>query len=248
MKSYTLEPIGFVHSPYKEKFGTPREPTLVPSAKGEIHLNPQVAPYDSLSDLLPESKIWVIFLFHEIPKQEKLNAKIRPPRLGGKSKISLYATRSPHRPNRLGLSLVHFHKLDMKNGKPVLHISGHDLIDQTPVFDVKPYLYEFEAHEAPAHYETDWKNDESHLHKKEVTFSELAKSQLKKREDLFQLISEYLSHDPRPAYHREKEDMERTYSNKLDDFDIKWKVEGEIISVLEATRIIKNRKPHKESV
>jgi len=222
--SYSMTPIGIVHSPYKEKFGTPREPGLVKSGQGTIELFPNLAPFASVNDLLPDSKLWVIFYFHDL-KELKLKAKIRPPRLGGSQRISLYATRAPHRINRLGLSLVHFHKTEVINGKPVLQISGHDLIDGTPVLDLKPYLYDYEAHPAPDHYNNDWKRNDSYLIIKEVRFSENADEILKSKPDLKEFIREYLAQDPRPAYHKGKNGLRGQYTNRIDNYDICWSIQ-----------------------
>ena len=136
-EQYSLKPIGIVHSCFKEKFAIPRQPALVPAAKGEIEL---FSPYDdpvALEGLEEVSHLWLSFIFHQaLPKENEVRLRVRPPRLGGNKKLGVFATRATHRPNPLGLSVV---KLDgIKNGR--LQISGIVLLDGTPIVDIKPYL------------------------------------------------------------------------------------------------------------
>ncbi|OYZ13431.1 MAG: tRNA (N6-threonylcarbamoyladenosine(37)-N6)-methyltransferase TrmO [Bdellovibrio sp. 28-41-41] len=130
----TIDPIGVLESCYLDKFGTPRQPGLVPTSFGRIRIFPEWQPADSLQGLEEFSHIWVLFHFHQ-NQVSSFKAKVHPPRMGGE-KIGVFATRSPHRPNPIGLSLV---KLDrIQDG--YIYISGIDIVDGTPVFDVKPYL------------------------------------------------------------------------------------------------------------
>lgn len=130
----TIEPIGILESCYLDKFGTPRQPGLVPTSFGRIRIFPEWQPADSLQGLSEFSHIWVLFHFHQ-NQVSSFKAKVHPPRMGGE-KIGVFATRSPHRPNPIGLSLV---KLDrIQDG--YIYISGIDIVDGTPVIDVKPYL------------------------------------------------------------------------------------------------------------
>lgn len=132
----SINAIGKIHSPYKEKFGVPRQSGLS-SAHSKIELYGSAAQIDRLRGLEEFSHLWVIFLFHLIDEQ-KANDQIlvRPPRLGGKEKMGIFATRSPHRPNRLGLSAVKIISID----KNFITIEGGDFVDQTPVIDIKPYV------------------------------------------------------------------------------------------------------------
>jgi tRNA (adenine37-N6)-methyltransferase len=134
-----LKIIGYVRSCFREKFGTPRQPGLVPESSGFIELVPQVQPQFSLQGLAGFSHLWVIFLFHK-NHQARFHAKIHPPRLEGES-IGVYATRSPHRPNELGLSLVKIESVTEKG----IYVSGLDIIEGTPVLDIKPYLPAIES-------------------------------------------------------------------------------------------------------
>lgn len=142
MQDHCIQPIGIVHSCFKEKFAIPRQPALAPAATGEIEL---FAPYNdpvALEGLEEVSHLWLSFIFHQTlaSAHSSINSKpqlrVRPPRLGGNKKVGVFATRSTHRPNALGLSVV---KLDgIRNNR--LQISGIDLLNGTPLVDIKPYL------------------------------------------------------------------------------------------------------------
>lgn len=135
----SIEPIGVVESCYLDKFGTPRQPGLVPSSFGRIRIFPEWQPADSLQGLQEFSHIWVLFHFHQ-NQVSSFKAKVHPPRMGG-DKIGVFATRSPHRPNPIGLSLVKLERIE----DGYVYISGIDIVDGTPVFDIKPYLSYVEA-------------------------------------------------------------------------------------------------------
>lgn len=140
---FSFRPIGRVESPYKEKFGTPRQPGLVQEARGTIVLRDDLNP-DAFEGLADFSHVWVIFVFHQnqsvLEGKPTVKTKVHPPRLEGKA-VGVFATRSPHRPNPIGLSLVRIEKIDGRR----LSIHGLDLIDGTPVLDLKPYLPSIEA-------------------------------------------------------------------------------------------------------
>ncbi len=141
--SFSFKPIGTVESPFKEKFGTPRQPGLVKESRGSILLRDDLNP-DALEGLAEYSHVWVVFVFHENQSvregRETVKTKVHPPRLEGKS-VGVFATRSPHRPNPIGLSLVQIEKIEGRR----IFISGLDLIDGTPVLDLKPYLPSVES-------------------------------------------------------------------------------------------------------
>lgn len=136
----TLKPIGTIQSCYKQKFGTPRQPGLAPEAYARVLLNSEIQPELSLKGLEQFSHIWLIWGFHQ-NSNLSFHAKVHPPRLNGGS-IGLFATRTPHRPNPLGLSLVALEKLEVPN---VIVIRGGDLVEGSPIYDIKPYLPEVEA-------------------------------------------------------------------------------------------------------
>lgn len=135
----SVQHIGVIESCYPDKFGTPRQPGLVPGALAKIKINREWQPEQALQGLEGFSHLWIIFHFHK-NSNTRYHAKVHPPRLGGDS-IGVFATRSPHRPNSIGLSVVKIEKIE----GDTLYISGIDLIDGTPVLDIKPYLAAVES-------------------------------------------------------------------------------------------------------
>ena len=133
-----MEPIGYIESCFKDKFGTPRQPGLVKKAWAKLKIRADLQPEESLQGLEGFSHVWLIWVFHQ-NKVSRYHAKVHPPRLGGKS-MGLFATRTPHRPNPIGLSLVEIVRVE-KDG---IVVSGADLVDGTPILDIKPYLQEVE--------------------------------------------------------------------------------------------------------
>ena len=135
---YSLDQVGVIHSCFKEKFATPRQPGLVTAALAQVELIEPFNQIDTVDGLEGFSHIWLSFIFHQTLGQG-WKPKVRPPRLGGNKKLGVFATRSTFRPNPLGLSLVKLESIDTSKGV-ILHVSGADLIDQTPIVDIKPYL------------------------------------------------------------------------------------------------------------
>lgn len=216
-ESFTLAPIGYVESDYPDKFGIPRQPGLAPAADARLILVPPYNDPLTVRGLDDFSHLWVTFIFHQSP--ERWTPLVRPPRLGGNRKVGVFASRSTHRPNRLGLSLVKLAGIDTRHGVQ-LRLEGCDLVSGTPIVDIKPYLPWAEAHpsaqagfapEAPVL-----------LH---VIFSQSALDVLTTRADsatLHALIEQVLSQDPRPAYKR-GEAPGRTYGVRLRDVDVKFR-------------------------
>jgi tRNA-Thr(GGU) m(6)t(6)A37 methyltransferase TsaA len=205
-----MKPIGVIHSPYKEKFSIPRQPLL---AQIEMELE-LFAPYnrkEALVGLEEFSHLWIQFLFHAINEDdEKLS--VRPPRLGGNQKQGVFATRSPYRPNRLGLSVVKLKAIEY--GKII--ILGGDFLDQTPILDIKPYLREIDSIVDAKSSWVDQKEDRL----LNVTFLKHVLLELKAHEE--KSIRAILSLDPRPRFH---DDQFKTYASKLFSYDLYWKVE-----------------------
>ncbi|MDA7888584.1 tRNA (N6-threonylcarbamoyladenosine(37)-N6)-methyltransferase TrmO [Akkermansiaceae bacterium] len=213
----SMTPIGVVESCFGGKFGTPRQSGIVSSARGRVVFSDEVDA-EACRGLEEFSHLWLLFLFDQVDEEET-RWLVRPPRLGGNEKKGVFATRSPFRPNRIGLSLVKFEAI----GDGFLEVSGLDLVDGTPILDVKPYLPFVEsvpdarggfAETAPARLEVDFKTDSP---------NEADRT----------LISEALSVDPRPAYH---DDPGRIYGCLLAGFEVKWRVAGGRIEVLSAER------------
>ncbi|PRY66810.1 tRNA-Thr(GGU) m(6)t(6)A37 methyltransferase TsaA [Vreelandella songnenensis] len=213
---FTLTPVGYVESDYPDKFGIPRQPGLAPAAEASLVL---VAPYNdplSVRGLDAFSHIWVSFIFHQSP--ERWTPLVRPPRLGGNQKVGVFASRSTHRPNRLGLSLVKLAGIDTRQGVR-LKLEGCDLVSGTPVVDIKPYLPWAEARpDASAGFAPEAPG------LLQVSFRQQALETLAARADsatLQALIIQVLGQDPRPAY-KQDDESERVYGVRLRDVDVKF--------------------------
>lgn len=226
--SFTFEPIGYIRSPFKQKFGIPRQSGLVSEIKASLELVPPYNNPDAVVELEGYSHIWLQFVFHQTMR-EQWQPRVRPPRLGGNRSVGVFASRAPYRPNPIGLSLVKLEQVITDGDGVVLELSGVDLVDGTPVLDIKPYIpYVESIPDAEAGFAPS--PPEAHL---AVRFSKQAESQLAAREDgaeLRQFITRVLELDPRPAY---AEEDGRIYGFLLYDFDLRWQMDGNEIVVIE---------------
>jgi tRNA-Thr(GGU) m(6)t(6)A37 methyltransferase TsaA len=214
--SFAVKPIGIIHSCFKEKFGIPRQPGLAPAAKAQIEL---LSPYnnpDAVAGLEQVSHIWLQFLFHQ-NRSDEWRPKVRPPRLGGNKQMGVFATRSPVRPNPIGLSVVKLESIELNKGV-VLNVSGIDLVDGTPILDIKPYVPYVDCVDEAENNFADAVPDLL-----PVCFSPevgVFCESYSKVDDLKLLLQQVLQQDPRPQY--QTPDPERRYAMKLLDFDIAW--------------------------
>lgn len=228
--SFSVSPIGFVHSCFKEKFAIPRQPQLAPAARGVLEL---VAPFDqahALQGLEHVSHVWLLFLFHQAMEAEP-RLRVRPPRLGGNRLVGVFATRATHRPNGIGQSVVKLERIEPGR----LYLSGIDLLDGTPVLDIKPYVPYADviqdarnglAEDAPGRISVCW--TETSLKQARDEASRLG-------EPLQALIEQCLSQDPRPAYQTPA--PERRYGTRLWDVEVRWHYpDPSTITVLEVAR------------
>lgn len=223
----TLKPIGLVRSPYTEKFGVPRQPNLVPLAKGEVHLIPPFNNLDCVRGLEQFSHLWLLFMFNHTSEQGWHNL-VRPPRLGGNEKIGVFASRSTFRPNPIGLSAVELHDIVNVQGQIILKLGSVDLVDQTPIIDIKPYIpYSDSYPDAKASYATD-----KPLPGLDVRFSEKANDQLKNMPELKQLITQVITQDPRPAY-KQKSTKSQEFGITLHRTNIRFRVESSVAIIIE---------------
>lgn len=237
MNSVTLPIVGHMCSPFREKFGIPRQPNLV-NIESYIEM---VEPYNDLlafEGIEQFSHLWLIWQFHDNKNQEtatKFRPQVRPPRLGGNEKIGVFATRSMYRPAPIGLSVVRLNKVE-KVGKSLrVYITGSDLLNGTPILDIKPYIHYSDAIvDAQSGYA------QAEPERKSVLWSENAlstqQSLFKNKEINAQYLDELeqvLSLDPRPAY---QEDPERVYKMKFSNFDIHFKVNGNVITVVDMVK------------
>ena len=218
-----MKGIGLIHTPFDTKFGAPKQGGLVRGDASEIVLNREFSA-DSVRGMKPGMFIWVLWEFHQCEGKHK--ELVRPPKLGGNEKLGVFATRSPFRPNNIGMSLLKLLEVGSREGRVVLKVSGADMVSSTPVLDIKPYHPKadvpWEEHPA-AWFEKD------NVIRKDVVFSTEA---LDSGEDsaFINLVKEVLSLDPRPAYH---DDPERVYVNNLEGRSVSWRVgRDESIEVL----------------
>lgn len=222
----SIEPIGIVHSPFEEKFGVPRQPGLV-EVISSIELLPPFNLPDAVKGLDGFSHIWVIFQFHQAVR-EQWKPLVRPPRLGGNEKRGVFATRSPFRPNNIGLSVVELKSIEMTDGKILLKVNGLDVIDNTPILDIKPYIgYADSISDAHSGFAVSAPQKAM-----QVIFSEQAEQQLLSlgEENLKSLIESALSYDVRPAYRQTEQSAE--YGIRLAGRNIRWLVEADRVVVL----------------
>ncbi len=214
--------IGHINSCFPDKFGIPRQSGIVPEVVSEIVINPEWQPELSLQGLQEYSHLWIIFIFHQNTNQ-KYHAKVHPPRLHGDS-IGTFATRSPHRPNPIGLSLVKIKSIDQNR----ILFYGGDLVQDTPVLDIKPYLPQFES--VPDALQGFTQQEKAQDKKILVEFSKSALEkvlawQIKKNDSTLRLaIEKILKQDPRPLVYKGYEQQASPYKNqhafKLYDADI----------------------------
>ncbi|WP_422731925.1 tRNA (N6-threonylcarbamoyladenosine(37)-N6)-methyltransferase TrmO [Leclercia pneumoniae] len=222
MSTFQFEQIGVIRSPYKEKFAVPRQPGLVKSGGGELHL---IAPYnraDAVRGLEAFSHLWVLFIFHQT-MEAGWRPTVRPPRLGGNARMGVFATRSTFRPNPVGMSLVELNGIRCQKDQVILELGGLDLVDGTPVVDIKPYLPFAEAlPDARASYAQQAPQADMPVYFTDALAAELVHLE-KRYPRLREFIVDVLAQDPRPAY-RKEEDAGKAYAVWLLDFNVRWRV------------------------
>ena len=220
-----IEPIGYIKNGYKEKFGVPRQSGLASSVKSTIKFCESYRDENMLRDIEQYSHLWLIWGFSH--NEGQWTPTVRPPRLGGNKRVGVFATRSPFRPNSLGLSCVKLEKVDdTKNGKALV-VSGADLVDNTPVYDIKPYLpYVDSIPDAKGGFSDDFKE-----YSLDVCIDDDIKAGLTPLQ--IENLTELLSLDPRPSY---QDDEERVYGLAFEDMQIKFKCIENTITVIEIIR------------
>ncbi len=213
-------PIGKIHTPYKEKFAVPRQANLVPSARAKIELIGEANCDETIRGLEQFSHLWLLFLFDQ-HLDKGWSPTVRPPRLGGNERVGVFASRASFRPNGIGMSAVPLLDISKENGTIFIHVAHCDLVDKTPIIDIKPYLHYSDAiSDAISGYANTIPNT------LEVIFSDAAITHIKKwqlSDNQIQVIKEVLAQDPRPAYKKGKIDS-KEYAVHLFDFNIKFHV------------------------
>lgn len=227
MDPMILKTIAKIKSDFPTKFGIPRQSGLVESLRASIVFEPEFQNIDALRGLENFTHMWIIWQFSESIR-DTWSPTVRPPRLGGNTRMGVFATRSPFRPNALGLSCVKILDIEQteKSG-PVIHISGADLMDGTPIFDIKPYIPYADCHIDAIGGFADKAND--FLLKVNFPAYLLAKLPTQKH----QAILDVLSHDPRPSY---QADPTRIYGMDFSDFNIRFSVQDDILTVCEVSK------------
>ena len=227
MQDIMIRPIAVMKSDFPTKFGIPRQSNLASALRSTIVFEPQYRNADALRGLEGFSRIWIIWQFSEAVRQE-WSPTVRPPRLGGNTRMGVFATRSPFRPNNLGLSCVKLEGLEETEQGTVIHVSGADLMDGTPILDIKPYIpYADSFPDALGGF-----TDTAGEYLLTVVFPQALLEQLP--ESKRQAALEVLSHDPRPSYQRKPE---RVYGLPFAGFDIRFRVEEDRLTVLEVRKL-----------
>lgn len=238
--AWVMKPIGVARSPFREKFGIPRQANLVKAARTVIKLNDDPDLASALEGLDGFSHLWVLWMFHAHDAKH-WKPSIRPPRLGGRERVGVLASRSPHRPNPIAISVLEIESIDRKAEKGAeITLFGGDLLDGTPVLDVKPYLpYTDSVPGARA----GWAEEE--IPRYPVEFTERAREDLSRHKgvpsDLERLVVEMLAIDPRPSFQKRKwpiggrEAEGKEFGILIAGFDVHWKVREGRISVLDLT-------------
>ena len=226
MDSLAVNVIARIRTDFSAKFGIPRQSGLVPSLRGEIVFEPEYRNPDALRGIGDFSHLWLIWAFHQAVR-EQWQPTVRPPRLGGNRSMGVFATRSPFRPNPIGLSCVKLEGVEQRPGEgSVLIVSGADLMDGTPILDIKPYIPYADAHpEAGGGF-----TDAVERRTLEVTCTEALQRQLP--EDKQQSLLDVLAQDPRPAY---QNDPARVYGLHFAGFNVRFSVEDGVLAVGEIT-------------
>lgn len=226
-EAWTLKTIAYIRTDFPTKFGVPRQSGLA-DTKGQIIFEPEYRSEDAVRELEQYSHLWLIWGFSESERKE-WKATVRPPRLGGNKRIGVFATRSPFRPNPLGLSCVALKKVEIDSEKgPVIHVTGVDMMDGTPIYDIKPYLPYVDSHpEATGGFA-----EEKKEYKLEVEFPEefLIRVPEEKRETLIQILEQ----DIRPSY---QNDSERIYGMGFAGLEVRFVVSDGKVTVKEVLNV-----------
>ncbi|MGN1223475.1 MAG: tRNA (N6-threonylcarbamoyladenosine(37)-N6)-methyltransferase TrmO [Ruminococcus sp.] len=225
--------IAHIENAFQTKFGIPRQSGLVPSLQSKIIFEPLYRNPDAFRGLEDYSHIWLIWLFSNAIR-ENWSPTVRPPRLGGNQRMGVFATRSPFRPNPIGLSVVQLDRIVWnESDSPVLYVNGADLMNGTPIYDIKPYLPHIDSYpEASGGFALQVAD-----HALQVVFPQHWLSQVPV--DLQQALRELLSQDPRPSY---QNDPNRVYGFYFADLEIRFTVQEDILTVCSITKQTENYK------
>lgn len=228
MEQVSINILARMHSDFSAKFGIPRQSGLVRELRSTIVFEPEYRNDDALRGIEEYSHLWIIWQFSEAVR-EGWSPTVRPPRLGGNTRMGVFATRSPFRPNNLGLSCVELIQVEhTEKFGTVLHVGGADLMDGTPIFDIKPYVPYSDSYPDAIGGFTSRVGD----FLLEVTFPEELLNRLP--EDKHRAVIGVLSHDPRPSYQKQSD---RVYGLTFAGFDIRFQVQDNRLTVISVEKI-----------
>ncbi len=225
---YEMKPVAHIRTAFPSKFGVPRQSGVVQEGEARIILEKEFRDADIFRGLENFSHVWLVWCFSLVPRG-KWSPTVRPPRLGGNTRMGVFATRSPFRPNPIGLSSVKIERIEHHPTEgPVLVVSGADLVDETPILDIKPYLPYTDLH-------PDAKNgfaDTDTEGRLQVVFERAAQNILP--DDTLQVLTAVLAQDPRPSY---QEDPDRVYGFPFDQYEVRFTVKEGTVTVVHIDKI-----------
>lgn len=224
---FTMSPVAYFHSPFPSKFGVPKQSGLVEELEGYIEFVAEWRNPDLLRGIEDFDWLWLIWQFSANP-HKATSPLVRPPLLGGNEKVGVFASRSPFRPNAVALSSVRLSRVDYgaKNG-PLVYVRGADLMDGTPIYDIKPYVSLADCHpEARCGFV-----DKKEIRRLKVEFSQDVACKF--QPDQISVLRKVLELDPRPHYHN---DVEKVYGMPFMDYDVKFRVDGDVLTVVDLVK------------
>ncbi len=223
-----IKPIARFRSPFSSKFGIPKQAGLVPDLDGQIVFEPEFRNADYLRGIEDFDYLWLIWGF-SANKHKANSPVVRPPVLGGNEKMGVFATRSPFRPNSIGLSSVRLSKVELESpAGPVLHVKGGDLMDGTPIYDIKPYVTYADCHEgAKSGFVDKRKWGRLQVVMPEETLRYLQSNGLDEKQ--VEILRDVLAQDPRPHYQK---DPHKVYGMPYEGMDVHFSVDGDVLTVL----------------
>lgn len=224
----TLKTIAHIHSEFPSKFGIPRQSNLIENLPAAVVFTEEYRVWEALRGLETFSHIWLIWGFSEAAR-DTWSPTVRPPRLGGNTRMGVFATRSPYRPNPIGLSSVKIDRIERHTALgPVIHVLGGDLMDGTPIYDIKPYIPFVDSHpDADRGFAEDPPGPVLQVGDSGKWLNLLPPENR-------ELLIDILAQDPRPSY---QHDPHRVYGMEYAGVEVKFSVDGDILTVLEITRI-----------
>ena len=218
-----MKPIARIYTDFPDKFGIPRQSGIIKELKGRVVFEPPYRDFRAVKELSEYSHIWLLWLFSR-SEREEWSPTVRPPRLGGNTRVGVFATRSPYRPNPIGMSAVKLDRVVVDEGLgPVLEVSGIDMVDGTPILDIKPYLSFADSYPNAVCGFADRLYGRS---LKVIIPDSISKTI---PDDLTATLSGLLAEDPRPRY---QNDPERVYGFAFSKYEVKFKVDGDVLTVI----------------